>query len=224
MFFESVYNYIEMHEARPGSIGDSCAETSRFVTISIVSGVNPNIDLKAFVTEKGPLRHPDTIWREDDTSGDQVFPLIAASCLTQPELCSKIIKQIKDAGYKTGNGDFITPGMLGQIRRAENKKLLAISDIPLLIQALLFKVPFRWSDSKKKFESSEGSSGDYLNFINAIAFAKAKGNITLPMKLTMKLISKEKCLEMVKHYYRNEQESQFLIDLYSKALDVIYGV
>lgn len=220
------YGYIEMEQdpvGDPGRTGDSLAETSRYVTIAYVIGDDPKINLVHFVTDKGCLRHPNSPWREEDCSGDQSFPLIAASCLTQPELCSKVIKQIRDSGNRTGNGDLITPGMRGQIRRAENKKLLAISDIPLLIQALLFKVPFRWSDSKKRLESSKEASGDYLNFINALAFAKAKGKITLPMKLAMKLISKQKCLDMVVHYYRNEQNSQGLIDLYKKALDNIYA-
>ena len=221
------YGYIEMEQdpvGNPGRTGDSLAETSRYVSIAYVIGDNPKINLAYFVTDKGCLRHPDSPWREDDCSGDQVFPLIAASALTQPELLAKVLKQIKDAGYKTGNGDFITPGMLGQIRRAEDKKFLAISDIPLVIQAVLFKIPFRWSDSKKKFESNDDSSGDYLNFINTLAFAKAKGNISLPMKLAMKLISKEKCLEKVKHYYRNEPNSQGLVELYEKSLGKIYAL
>lgn len=226
MFFDSNYGYIELNQTdRPGSIGDSLAYTSQYITIAYVAGkLGDKINLFAFVSEKGPLRHPDSPWRENDTSGDQVYPLIAASALTQPVLSYRVIKQIKDAGYRTGNGDKIPPGMYGQIRRAQRKNALWVSDLPIFIQALFFKIPIRWSDSKKWFEKSEGSSSDYLNFINALAFAKAEDNITWPMKLAMKLIPKQKVLEKVKDYFKPEPNVQWLLDLYKEALEVIYHV
>lgn len=216
------YLLISMDESFPGSIGDSCAESSRYAVIAHVNSKQPKLGLQYLVTDKGLVRHPDSPWREDDTSGDQAFPFIAAADLTQPELAKKVIQQTKDAGYRTGNGDLISPGMYGQIRRAENKSMLWLSDLPLLAQALIFKIPFRWSDSKKAFETTADSSGDYLNFINAIAYAHAKGNITWPMRLAMRLVSKETALAKVKHYYRNEPNSQWVTDEYEKAINLIW--
>lgn len=206
----------------PGNLGDSCAESSRVATLKFVLKQDSGINLTVFITDNGIIRHPDSPWRENDTSGDQVYPLIAAASLSQPELAKTIVQKLSDAGNKTGNGDRLSPGMYGQIYRAQNKPNLWISDLPVLAQALIFKLPYRWSDSKKTLEKTSGSSGDYLNFVNALAFAKAKNNITWPMKLAMKLINKELVLQKVKDYYQIEPNSKWLIDLYTEALGIIY--
>jgi hypothetical protein len=221
--FLDAYALIAMEQsAFPGSIGDSCSESSRYAVIAYVNGSKPNIKLGELVTDKGPIRHPSSPWREDDTSSDQVAPLIAATELVNPELAKKIIQNIKDSHYRTGNGDLISFGVLGQMRRAENKAMLWLSDLPLVFQSLIFKIPFRWSDSKKRFESSSGSSGDYLNFINALAFARAKNNVTWPMWLAMRFISKDTAKAKVADYYKPEPNSQWILDEYNTAIDKIW--
>lgn len=226
MFFDKEYGYIELEQcARPGSIGDSLAETSRYITLMYLLDIPYNsIDLSNFITDKGILRHPDSPWRENDTSGDQIYPLIAASSLIHPEITDMVIEQIKHNRYKTGNGDFISPGMFTQIRRAEHKHFLFVSDLFLLAQAIILKLPFRWSDSKKSFESSKNSSGDYLNFINGLAFAKAKNNTTFPLKLAKKLIKKDTLKQKVQDYYKIEPNSQWIINIYNNTIDRIYDV
>lgn len=220
MIFDN-YQYLIMEQVEaPGNSGDSAAETGRYVTLKAVIGEKVIIDLSHFITEKGILRHPDSPWRENDISSDQVAPLLAAASLIQPEIADKIMKQLENG--HTGNGDLISLGLRGQIRRAQDKHFLGFSDLPMLGQALLFKLPFRYSESKHWLEGNDDSSGDYLNFVNSLAFAKAKGKLSLSQKLSMKLISKQKCLDKVKHYYRNEPHAGFLIDLYSKALELIY--
>lgn len=213
-------NLIVMEQSGlPGGYGDSASETGRYVTLLGVIGDKTFINLGPFVTDKGILRHPLSPWRENDSSSDQVSPLIVgASVSGQFILEDKILKFTK---YKTGNGDFITLGLLANKRRAQYKHFLWISDLAILAQALVFKLPYRWSDSKKTLEKNTNTS-DYLNFINNLAFAKVKKNITWPLKLAMKLTPKEKVLEAIKSYYKSEPNSQWLIDIYIKALEVLY--
>lgn len=223
MYIDS-YQLIVMEQSGfPGGWGDSAAESSRYVILATINGEKVNINLKQLVTETGVLRHPLSPWRENDTSSDQVVPLLAATSLLQPELASVIIKQIKTAGYKTGNGDLISTGLLENMRRAEKKHFLWISDLAILGQALIFQLPFRWSDSKRFFELSSGSSSDYLNFTTDLAFAKITNTETIPIKLAKLLIvSKEKILSEVNSYYAAEPNHSMIIEEYTKALERIY--
>lgn len=221
MVFDN-YGYIVMEQSGlPGGYGDSCAETSRYVTLKAVIGDQVVINLVSFVTDQGVLRHPLSPWREDDTSLDQMYPLLAATTLTNKELRNKVDGFITDYSGKTYNGKIVNFGMQAQVARSRDEKHLWINDLSILGQALIFKLPYRWSDSKKWFEKNDSTS-DYLNFVNGIAFAKVKNNETWPIKLAKKLIKKETVLEKVKSYYQPEPNSQWLVDLYSKALEVIY--
>jgi hypothetical protein len=216
------YRFIKMEQCLwPGSTGDSCAETGRYITLSYLIGEDPEINLFPFMTDKGFLRHPETLWREDDFTSDQMAPFLSAASLTQPLLAGIAVNRIKNAGWKTGNGDYITPGLLASIKRVQNSKIQWIYDLAFLGQALIFKLPIRWSDSKRWFERSEGSSADYLNFLNGIAFAKAKKKLTWPMKLALKLTGKAKIMSKVEDYYFVEPNSQWILDIYKKALEVL---
>lgn len=203
----------------PGNIGDSAAETGRYITMSKVK-----IDLSPLVTDKGVLRHPTSPWREDDTSSDQVAPLIAAaSIIGANDVADTIIRQIRNGGYKTGNRQLISPGLYANIRRHEDSMLLGLSDLAILGQALLFKFPYRWSDSKKTFESSANSSADYLNFVNALIFAKAKNSFTLTLKLTVLITSGQIVIDKIRSYYASEPNSAWIIKLYEENIKMIYG-
>jgi hypothetical protein len=205
----------------PGNIGDSCAETSRLVTLNSLNNEFPWTQLSAFITDKGILRYPTSPWREDDTSSDQVAPLIAACSLTQPQLTNIVIAKIVSAGYKTGNGNIISPGLLTNMKRHQKSCWQSFWDLAILGQALLFKVPVRWSDSKKWFEPSSGSSADYLNFINGLAFAKQR-NWTWVCSLCVKLVSADTALAAVQSYYKPEPNNSIILDAYAKSIQKIW--
>lgn len=214
-------NLIEMEQCSfPGNIGDSCAETSRFVILSqLVKDHNFEIDLNDFLTPIGVLRHPDSPWLENDTSFDQVMPLIIAGMLTDITVANKAKAFIKKDGYKTGNGDLVPPSYLPVIMR--NSKFNFIFDIIVILQSLLFLLPYRWSDSKKKLEPMQGSSADYLNFVMILAFAKLTNTVTLPLKIAQKLTPKDKILEKIKSYYAPEPNA-FIVSYYQEALEKIF--
>lgn len=213
-------NYIIMEQSGlPGGYGDSCAETSRYITLLAVIDEKVIIDLSGFVTDKGILRHPKSPWREDDTSLDQMYPLLAAASLTEDtkELRHEIDEYITGNRGRTYNDKILTLGMNAQIDRSRGKPGL---DLALIGQALLFKIPFRWSDSKKKFEKNTDSS-DYLNFVNGLAFAHLK-HPTWASKVAKLLTNKDKVLQKIKDYYSPEPNSEWLIKIYEKALGIIY--
>lgn len=217
------YGYVIMEQSPlPGGYGDSCAETGRYAVLAYINGTKLDIKFNSFVTDIGVLRHPDSPWREDDTSGDQVSPLIAATALIQPVLGYRVIKQIEDAGYKTGNGDLLSPGIYAQMRRAQRKSFLWLSDLALVGQALLLKLPIRWSDSKRWFESTSGSSCDYLNLVNNLAFARAMESWTWPCWLATKLISQELALSKAKDYYEPEPNNGMILEQYAEAIPKIW--
>lgn len=72
---------IMQQTAWPGSIGDSCAETSRAIVLD-----KDGLSTAAFSTEKGYLRHPSAPegWRESDMSNDQLLPLMLVDASVKP--------------------------------------------------------------------------------------------------------------------------------------------
>lgn len=213
--------------AFPGNTGDSCAETSRLVTLQILLGDDIHSELHLFIVSGGIIRYPDSPWGITDTSSDQVSPLIVATALTDLSLTKTITNILEENHLRTGNGDIVTPGLLANLERAENHRFLWFMDLTNLLQALIFKLPLTWNPSatinpKTWLISSKTQSSGYLNWINNLAFAKIKGD-TWPNKLAKKLIKKEKALEMVRNYYAPEQNSAWLLTLYSSALEKIWS-
>lgn len=197
------------HVGFPGNVGDSCAETSRYKNLLMYTGRPQHLEpLQQFITDKGYVRHPDSPWREDDFSSDQALPLYLA--LKKFKHVSPAAEQmkarIKDAGWKTGNGDFISPLFYALL--VENKTLLFIA---LMTQALLFKFPWRWNDEKHWFESTKGSSCDYLNWFHAALEIDSS-------KWRRRMISDDKLIEMVKHYYAGEPRSDWVVNQYIEAI------
>lgn len=220
------YGTISMEQCEfPGSIGDSAAESGRYAVLAYINGnFQSGIKLQAFLTPSGVIRHPQSPWGVSDTSTDQIVPLIAASTLLEPKITDTIIQQIKDNGYKVSNGNLINPGVLANIKRHTGSTFQSVYDIAFLGQAFMFKLPFRWSESKHWFEKTEGSSSDYLNFTNGLLLAKIRGGLTFPQKLTLKLIKKEEILQKIKNYYKPEPNSEWLIKEYEQALEKLYNV
>lgn len=187
------YGCIEMEQCGwPGNIGDSCAETCR---LKLLDGVILGLDV--FKTDLGFVRHPTAPegWRESDFSGDQALPLLM-----------------------TGGGDsriaFKNVGCFLVYFKAHNLLFVAT-----LIQALLFKVPLRWDDGRKRFESGESSSADYLNFFMCMLFLHRRGS---KLPLIKWLVPRERVEGKVAAYYLSEPNSAWVTKLYFKRISEVY--
>lgn len=197
----------------PGSIGDSCAETGREDHLRFWLDLPSNCDLNQFVTELGFIRHPTApakddhgeSWREPDFTSDQGLPLYFAAKARGLPIAQLMHDRIKAAGWKTGNGDYTSPGLFAAIT---DKKCLLNATV--WGQAMIFKFPFRWNDEKKGFEPMETSYADYLNWIHAALYCPQHIRSQIPKSL---LKSK------VRSYYLKEPNSQWIIDLYDQVLD-----
>lgn len=192
----------------PGRYGDSCAESSRYQHLKFLLGdYKLYINFNQFITPLGVIRSPNVPeeWKEKDTSEDQVKPLLLA--LRKGTLPEALIveKQIKNAGYRTGNGDLITPGFYGII-----KEWSWLNNISVCVQSIIFKIPLRWSDSKKWFERSEASSADYLNHIHVAVYSP---------KWIRKMVSKETLKQKVRDYYKVEPNSEWVIQTYDQVIE-----
>lgn len=200
----------------PGCLGDSAHETSRFVVLG--GQVAPGV-LGQFVSNAGFLRHPNApygppraldSWRESDATSDFVFPLLMASDLIDPELAERIRARLRST-WTVGPGHIAAPALMA----------LAYRNLWLLkkltqAQILIFKIPWRWSDSGTmrgklwKFERSEGSSADWLNLFISILYLKRQGIV---VKFDV-----EKVREKIVSYYKDQPNSQWVVDKYLENL------
>lgn len=207
MKYDDYGTLVMEHVDFPGSVGDSCAETARYRHLIMCAGHPLKLEpLDKFITDKGYIRHPDSPWREDDFSSDQALPLYLA--LRKFEHVSpraeEMRNRIKSAGWKTGNGDLISPLFFALL--VKNDTLLFLA---LLAQALIFKIPWRWNDEKRTIESSEGSSCDYLNWFHAALYINPR--------YRRWMVSDAKLISMVEHYYKNEPNSGWVVNAYKEA-------
>lgn len=191
----------------PGSIGDSCAESSRYNHMVLHNdlglGVIRPMNLDKFVTRTGYIRHPSAPegWRESDMSSDQALPFYIA---VDSHLKRQMRDRIQNAGWRTGNGDLVNVTFYAVL--SDNKVLLTFS---LITQAAIFKFPFRWSDSKKTFERTTNNSGDYLNYLHAATY----------IPRWARLVSAETLKRKVREYYSVEKNSEWLIEIYDRFID-----
>lgn len=198
------------HSSPEGNLGDSCAESSRLDHMNYLLGKSPQCNLTKFVTITGYVRHPlvPESWKEKDFSSDQALPLLLCfkmknhwNGLYADQMRSRIMANY----WRTGNNNFVSPGLFAELIGC--KWLRAFF---LLVQMLLFKFPYRWSDSKKWFESTDGSSGDYLNFIHLGVHAP---------KWVRRLVSKSMLKQKVSDYYAPEPKSDWLIKIYDEFIE-----
>ncbi len=210
MLIDSFLTIIMEHSSFEGNRGDAAAETSRYAHCEMLNGnytVLSKVNLKVFLTLLGGIRHPQVPedWKEKDFSEDQGKPLyLALKRAGMPE-ADKLKKFIKDAGWRMGNGDLITPGFYAILNDWQ-----WLSDVSVLVQSLIFKLPYRWSDSKKWFERTEGSSSDYLNHFHSAVYS--------PLWIR-RLTSKEVMKQKFRDYLKDEPNSQWVIDSYEQALE-----
>lgn len=217
MIFDS-YGCLRMEQcAFPGSVGDSCAETSRLaiLTAYLDKDTSHRGVLLNFFSQFGVLRHPDSPWRENDTSGDQVMPLLIALHVSGLYANAEALMQ-----PRTGNGDLVSPLLYATQKRFSGKASW-FWDLAALGQALISKLPFRWSDDKRRFTQSSDSSCDYLNLLMYIIYAKMVSGETWPVKLARYLVGYSIFAEKISKYYAPEP-NPFVVLYYIRALDEIY--
>ena len=197
----------------PSNMGDSCAETARLAHLNQRLGWPYNENLDKFRTDIGYVRHPSPElpldWRESDFSSDQALPLYLAYRSIRYQFYAEEMKEtIKRAGWRTGNGTLVNPLFFSLLVGKRWLINLAVAG-----QSLIFKIPFRWSDSKKKFESTSEASGDYLNWFHASLYASPWARRLVPPSVM---------IQKLEHYYRNEPNSKELINLYKRVIEKEY--
>jgi hypothetical protein len=201
-------------EGEVGNLGDSQAESSRLACLCMYVGIpNETASLKKFRTEIGYLRHPSPDlpmdWRESDSTTDQVICWYLACLRAHPELATEMKDRLKKWGWRTGNGDFVSPLFWAVLN---NKKLWWVKTC-LWTQAQLFKIPWRWNDEKKWFERNEDSSSDYLNWFIVAMFIPGAS----------KYIPLETLWSKIQHYYKPEPNCEWFLDIYKRALNRFYA-
>lgn len=197
----------------PSCFGDSCAETGRVVHLGCLLGLQdgPAERLLHFVTSGGYVRHPSPTlpydWRETDFSSDQALPLYLAFRSTGMTAQAEQMKdRFKKSGWNTGNGDPIAPFLWAALL---NSKMLM--SFFCIVAAVFFCVPFRWSDSKKRFESTKDATGDYLNYFHASVYAYPWARWVRGKTILAKITA----------YYSNESNAQELLRLYAEAIKAV---
>lgn len=189
----------------PGRTGDSAAESARYLHLKMILGnYILDVNLNQFITSIGYVRHPDSPWRENDMSGDQLLPLYLAFKRYDPVRTSELEARVRSAGYRTGNGNLVSPAFFSCLK--DSKLLMSICTLG---QALLFKLPYRWNDETKRLEKMKNSSADYLNFIHVAVYCP---------KLIRKSVSKEMLRKKVSEYYEPEPNA-FVIELYDQVIE-----
>lgn len=195
-------------EGTPGALGDSCAETARY---AILKG-HPVGVWSDFRTNIGYLRHPDSIWREDDTSSDQLVPyLIVLDLQNEKDLLQEARSRLK---WTNANKHIASVGLM-----LLSRNWLTTLSIVNLIQGFIFKVPFRWNDGSRSIERTEKTSADYLNWFIIAVYLKRK---KVPFSgLAKKVVTKEKLLERVNNYYSNP-DAAWIVQAYEAAIPEVY--
>lgn len=203
-------------QAPPGCYGDSMANTSRFVVLGLMcENHDPGwmYKINQFRRPDGYIRHPLSPWGTEDTSGDQKFPFMMAASLS-----SKIMFEESQERCRFAN----TGCFALSFRWCGNRFLLGLI---LVAQALLFKIPIRWSDDNrhKRFVWIENSdSGDYLNYITALCYLWLH-SYSWPIKVCGWLTPPEKIFSKIVHYHLPEPNSDWIVDLYSVAIVRCFG-
>lgn len=189
----------EKYEAgHPANLGDSCGETCRSKILGDTRG-----DFMRFVTPNGYLRHPDSIWREDDFSNDMLLPLLMAADLVYVGTQSN---RWRIRGTKT----VVSAGVW-----AMSRKYYRLLNMVNIVQGWLFTIKWRIADGGK-VEPIEGQVQDWLNYICVYVFLKRMGKwATLNQ-------SRDRCMRAIQTYYLEgpdwEPNSEWIVELYEKAL------
>jgi hypothetical protein len=112
--------------------------------------------------------------------------------------------RIELAGYKTGNGNYIEPMFFAALIDS-----VFLMSLFVLIQALIFKFPWRWDDGQGKFVSSGSSSCDYLNWMHVA--------LRCPLWVR-RSVDKNVLMGKIAAYYLQEPNVQWFTDLYAQTI------
>jgi len=219
------------HVGNPGRVGDACANTFRWLHLTRYLGAG-NYAMQDHVaslyslvkTEKGYLRHPESIWRELDFSGDQAKPLLMGLDSWGLEIEAKEVSDFHWLRY--GNGDLVHPTFKAIASRTKNKSSW-FWDISIYLQVVgMVKVPYRWNDEywkqrKWPFEKSKGSTADWLNWVHMIIHAEEKGH-TFWTRKAKSFVTEQFVFEKIQAYFSSEPNSFWLTSLYAKAISATY--
>ena len=189
-----------------GNRGEALATTARYLHLkSVVDEYDFGLvcPLKQLIDEKGfYIRHPQSKWRGESETSDQLIPVV---CFYRSLGCISV-----KTPERTGNGDLISIKLYALLT---NKTWLL--NTALVGQRLIFIFPWRFNEemfNQKKWpiESSKNSSADWMNTIHLLFFASP---------WVRKLFSKDKLKERVRHYYQNEPNVSWMLDLYDRAIE-----
>ena len=184
------------------NLGDSCAETAR---ASILGDLRAH-SLWRFRVWIGYVRHPSLAnvsgWDHTDFSNDQFLPLIMAKAAFGYTQSPSVLIP--------GTNTIVSAGVLCIMLR--QYWLLNVVNI---IQGWLFNLKWRVADDGN-LERQDGQVQDWLNYLCTYVFLRRIGKwATLNQP-------KERCMKAVRKYYLEgddfEPNSQWIVDLYSKAL------
>lgn len=203
----------------PGSIGDSCMETGYYLnllpTVPKDLRAKEVASMEPFATIDGFVRHPDApgTWRESDFSSDNALGLLVGSHLLFPKLFKSFNDYTIANWFCTGNGKLISPLVYTVMR--QNWLLMGIF---LWVQSFLLKLPFRWSDRKKWFESSKDSSTDWVQWFHvALIYVRISKK-----KSPGKWLAKEQVMTKIYNYYAPEPNNAWILSAYEHAAKKIW--
>lgn len=200
----------------PGDLGDSCAETGRYTVLSNLVGYFPygkDLSLEAFIgRDNGFVRHPDVpeSWKEKDFTSDQGINLIYAYDIQGPANVTYAVKY-QMRWFTAKYNKISLPSVM-----AASRGMLRTLNVLNAVQGLIFRIPFRWSDSKRKFEKSNDSSADYLNWIVTCAYLKLKGRDPI-MNVDQSVVE-----EKIRNYHANQNNVAEMLALYMAACRILY--
>lgn len=189
----------------PGSSGDSCANTARS---EVLRPTGQSMD--KFFTDTGCVRHPDTPWRESDFSGDQLIALFMAANGEQRGRLRQLFPK------RAGDGNLHAP-----LTWAIMNNHFILANLFLLLQKLLFALPYRYSDADglkwyQRLQRMDEASADYLNFFVAAVYMKRCGVLKIN-------IDTEEVAHKVFHYYQNEPNNIEVLKDYEAGFNLIDG-
>lgn len=205
----------------PGSQGDSCAETFRYFQLTKFLGLEPIENVKVALintkTPNGYLRHPFVPegWREEDFTSDQFIPRMMFDTIKMWQFLTNNRYCTNSTKTKLAN-----PGVLAVKARASGKPS-ALFDLALLVQVLLWMLPFRWDDGKQAFEPNDNSSCDYLNWFCILLQCEMFGH-TFISSLAKRLVRPAVIKAKVLQYYAVEPNNLWILQLYNQAVDKAY--
>lgn len=186
-----------------GNRADSMATTSRWIDLLLLLNEPAPLVSLQFITATGYQSHPSPRMpenlKETSISSDSALPYYLVTKSKQ------MLDRIESAKWCTGDGRPVSPAFFGAL----HDSVLWMS-VCVLIQALIFKFPWRWDDGKKKFTSSANSSCDYLNWFHVA--------LRCP-RWVRRSVSKDTLANKISAYYKNEPNVAWLTFLYGQAIE-----